>query len=89
MQTGNQSIRVVDVAASYVLTLAGPGSAITGNVNGQGAANRFNNPTGLAVDSDHQRIYIAVRRRAGSLLAACAHLGRVLPTQDEVNCLIR
>ena len=53
--TGNHSIRRID-AAGNVTTLAGDGAS--GFVNGAGAAARFNNPKGVAVDT-LGRIYVA------------------------------
>ena len=46
--TGNHSIRRID-SSGNVTTLAGDGTA--GFTNGQGAAARFNNPKGVAVDN--------------------------------------
>jgi sugar lactone lactonase YvrE len=47
---GNNTIRKID-SAGNVTTLAGT-SGQSGNVDGAGAAARFNNPTGIAVDSN-------------------------------------
>ena len=54
-ETGNQRIRVIDIASGAVSDLAGSGTA--GHANGTGAAARFNSPGGLAVSGD--TLYVA------------------------------
>jgi hypothetical protein len=49
--TGNHTIRRVDVASGQVTTLAGLAGA-PGSTNGTGSAARFNQPTGIAISSD-------------------------------------
>jgi RHS repeat-associated protein len=53
--SGNHGIRRID-AAGNVTTIAGDGTA--GFVNGSGAAARFNNPRGIAVDAAN-KIFVA------------------------------
>jgi sugar lactone lactonase YvrE len=57
--TGNHVIRRIDLATRSVSTLAGTAGQ-TGSANGQGAAARFNSPTGLAADHAGH-LYVADR----------------------------
>jgi hypothetical protein len=51
-ETGSNSIRKIVIATAAVTTLAGaPGELYPGNVDGTGAAARFNGPKGIAADS--------------------------------------
>jgi DNA-binding beta-propeller fold protein YncE len=49
--TGNHTIRRVDVATCQVTTIAGL-AGLPGSVNGTGSAARFNQPTGIVISSD-------------------------------------
>lgn len=54
--SGNNAIRVVDLEAGTVSTLAGGGAA--GSRDGTGAAARFNDPTGLALDGTGKILFV-------------------------------
>ncbi len=55
--TGNHKIRLVDVGAGRIQSIAGSGTA--GFQDGTGATARFNSPRGLAIDTQTGNLYIA------------------------------
>lgn len=59
--TGNNTIRKIDLAAGTVTTIAGNANTYAGNVNGAGTSARFNYPCGLAVDPDGTNLYVCDR----------------------------
>ncbi|HEY7855530.1 MAG TPA: hypothetical protein VIC32_03730 [Terriglobales bacterium] len=55
--TGNNAIRLIDLTAATVSTIAGNGGL--GNADGVGAAARFAEPNGMAFDATGKKIYIS------------------------------
>ena len=55
--TSNNAIRAIS-QAGVVTTLAGSTNGVAGDVNGVGATARFNNPTGITIDTNG-KIYVA------------------------------
>lgn len=56
--TGNETIRKIDLDTGAVTTLAGR-QGETGNADGPGSSARFHGPQGLALDRDHHALYVA------------------------------
>jgi len=54
---GNHTIRQIVIGSGVVTTLAGTAGTL-GNVDGTGAAARFSNPGGLAIDSSGANLYV-------------------------------
>jgi sugar lactone lactonase YvrE len=61
--SGNHTIRRIDLVAGTVQTIAGQ-SGVTGLVDGRGAAARFKEPMGLAIEGESEAQQVA-RERAG------------------------
>lgn len=83
---GNATLRVVDLRARAVRTLAGSPGA-TGTSDGEGAAARFLQPTALALDGPGAALYVAESTDRGPDPAGRAALRRVSLPAGAVQTL--